>query len=196
MRQAAQTLALLVMACVAGAGCGGTERKPVSEEPVVTTTWGHRDLQMAAEKLAASLAQSAPARAHATPPVVYFARVVNKTDQHIDMKNITDRIRVILMRQGGLRFTASTEAQDEIVSQLRFQTGALVDPATAKRIGRQIGADYFLFGELTAMTEKEGRTRGVYYKLTLNLVNIETGIIEWSDDADFQKVHTRGILGL
>jgi hypothetical protein len=188
-------MAVAAVAMAVLAGCAWTERYPGEDEPVVTTDWGHRDLQMAAEVLANSVAQSGPARSAAIRPVVYFARVVNKTDQHIDTKNLTDRARVLMMKRNIFRFSAVNEAQDEMVEQLRFQRGPLVDPATRKELGRQVGADYFLFGELTSMTEKAAMQKGVYYKITLSLVNIETGIIEWSDDAEFQKVRTRGLFG-
>jgi PBP1b-binding outer membrane lipoprotein LpoB len=35
----------------------------------------------------------------------------------------------------------------------------------------------------------------VYYKFTLNLVDVETGIIEWSDEKEIRKQANRAIFG-
>ncbi len=191
----ARYLLIVALVVVLAPGCGSVTRPPVDEEPVLQTGWGHKDLLGAADALATSFAKWGAAQQWDKKPVVYFHRVGNKTDQHIDTKSITDKIRVILFKKGIVRFTASNEVQDEIVRQLRFQNGALVNPATAAQIGKQIGADYFLFGELTSITEKARRKKGVYYNMIVNLVNVETAVVEWLDEAEFQKVRTRGIFG-
>ena len=61
--------------------------------------------------------------------------------------------------------------------------------------GRQVGADYFLFGEITSIKKAAGRVQDVYYKFTLNLVNIESGLIEWAEEKEIRKQAKKPLIG-
>jgi PBP1b-binding outer membrane lipoprotein LpoB len=71
----------------------------------------------------------------------------------------------------------------------------MVDPKTAKSIGKLVGADYFLYGELASIKKSAGRVQDVYFKFTLNLVNIKTGLIEWADEKEIRKQAKKPLLG-
>jgi len=129
-------------------------------------------------------------------PVFYIQTVRNRTDEHIDTRAVTDKIRVTLLKSGKVRFTAVSDVKDEIVNQLEFQTSSgMVDPATAKAMGRLVGADYFLYGELASIRKSAGRVKDVYYKFTLNLVNISNGLIEWADEKEIRKQAKKPLFG-
>ncbi len=70
----------------------------------------------------------------------------------------------------------------------------MVNPRTRKKLGRQIGADYMIYGEITSIIKKVGRKRDIYYKITLKLADIETGIIEWMDEKEIRKQAQKGII--
>lgn len=161
----------------------------------VTVDFGSTDLQLVAEKMVSSLLAS-PVLSSGTKPVFYIHTVRNKTDEHIDTSAVTDKIRVTLLKSGKVRFTAVPEVKDEIIGQLEFQAGSgMVDPATAKSVGRLVGADYFLYGELTSIRKSAGRVKDVYYKFTLNLVNVGNGLIEWADEKEIRKQAKKPLLG-
>lgn len=161
----------------------------------VTEEFGSTDLQIIAEKMVNSLLAT-PVLSSGQRPVLYVHRVKNKTDEHIDTKSITDKIRVTLLKSGRVRFTAVNEVNDEMIKQLEYQTSSgMVDPTTAKTMGHQIGADYFLFGEITSIKKAAGRVKDVYFKFTLNLVNIQTGLIEWADEKEIRKQAKKPLLG-
>jgi PBP1b-binding outer membrane lipoprotein LpoB len=44
--------------------------------------------------------------------------------------------------------------------------------------------------------KRAGRRTDVYYKITLNLVDVQTAIIEWADEKEIRKTEKRPILGL
>lgn len=180
------------------AGCATTpEVSYGSPEQVETLSvdFGSTDLQMIAEKMVNSLLAS-PVVSSGKRPVFYIQTVRNKTDEHIDTKAVTDKIRVTLLKSGKVRFTAVPEVKDEIISQLEFQASSgMVDPATAKSVGKLIGADYFLYGELGSIRKSAGRVKDVYYKFTLNLVNVTTGLIEWADEKEIRKQAKKPLLG-
>jgi len=122
--------------------------------------------------------------------------VKNKTLEHIDTKTISDKIRTALVRTGMVRFTAVSDANKEMLENLEYQAGSgVVSKKTAKGVGKQIGADYLLYGEIDSIVKQAGRTTDVYYKLTLNLVDVESGIIEWSDEKEIRKQGNRSLFG-
>jgi uncharacterized protein (TIGR02722 family) len=161
----------------------------------LTPEFGSTDLQMIAGKMVDSLLAT-PILQSGQRPVVYVHKVKNKTDEHLDTVSITDKIKVALIKSGKVKFSAVSEANDEILKQLEYQTSSgVVDPKTAKTFGSQIGADYFLYGEITSIKKKEGKTENFYYKMTMNLVNIKTGIIEWADEKEISKQAKKPIIG-
>jgi hypothetical protein len=179
-------------------GCAGTPDVSYGspdQVETVTTDFGSTDLQMIAEKMVNSLLAS-PIISDGRQPVFYVQTVRNKTDEHIDTTAVTDKIRVTLLKSGRVKFTAIADVSDELVNQLEFQASSgMVDPATAKSIGKLVGADYFLYGELTSIRKSAGRVKDVYYKFTLNLVNIQNGLIEWADEKEIRKQAKKPLLG-
>jgi penicillin-binding protein activator len=161
----------------------------------VTTEFGSTDLQMIAEKMVNSLLAT-PVIQSGKRPVIYVHKVQNRTDEHIDTLSITDKIKVTLLKSGMIRFSAVGEANDEILKQLEYQArSGVVDPVTAKNFGHQVGADYFLYGEIASIKKRSGRVEDVYYKFTLNLVNITSGLIEWADEKEIRKQAKKPLIG-
>jgi len=191
------TLAATCLLAMLIAGCAGSQVQYGDAGAVETLTidFGSTDLQIIADQMVDSLLAS-PVLANGERPVLYVHNVRNKTDEHVDTKNITDKIRTAILRSGLVRVTAAMEVGNELVSQLEHQVDSgLVRPDTAKQFGNQIGADYFLFGELTNIRKNTKRAEDVYMKFTLNLVDIESGLIEWADEREIRKTDKRRTFG-
>jgi penicillin-binding protein activator len=185
-------LSMLVVGC---ATTPSVQYGSPEQVETVTTEFGSTDLQMIAEKMVDSLLAT-PLLQSGKRPVFYVHNVQNRTDEHIDTKSITDKIKVTLLKSGLVRFSAVSEVNDEILKQLEYQTRAgVVDPKTAKNFGQQVGADYFLYGEISSIKKRAGRVEDVYYKITLNLVNISTGLIEWADEKEIRKEAKKPLMG-
>jgi len=177
------------------AGCAGNvEYGDAGAVETVTVDFGSTDLQLIAEKMVGSLLAS-PTLQGGEPPVLQMSRFRNKTDEHIDTKAITDKIRTALVQSGKVRFTAA-EVRDEIVDELEYQQkSGYVSEETRKRIGNMIGADYLLTGEMTSIRKRSGRKTDLYFLVTLNLVDLRTALIAWSEQKEIRKEATRPLLG-
>ena len=188
----------IALVIILSSGCASTPNvsygNPEQVE-TVTADFGSTDLQMIAEKMVNSLLAT-PLLQSGKRPVMYVSSVKNKTDEHIDTKSITDKIKVTLLKSGRVQFSAVSEANDEIIKQLEYQNLTdYVDPSTRKNLGKQVGADYFLYGEITSIKKRAGKVEDVYFKITLNLVNISTGLLEWADEKEIRKSAKRPLLG-
>ena len=179
---------MMVVCLLAGLfGCG-TKVEYGNPEAVETLTpaFGSTDLQMIAEKMVRSLL-AAPVIQEGHKPVILVSTVTNKTDEHIDTQAITDKIRTTLLQSGKVRFVAG-EVRQEIIDELEYQArSGFVNPETRKELGKQVGADYLLTGDISAIKKERGGTKDYYYKITLNLDDLETGLIAWADEEEIRK---------
>jgi uncharacterized protein (TIGR02722 family) len=168
-----------------------------SKAETVNANFGSTDLQMIAETMVGSLLESdkiEPDPAEPTKaPLVAVDRIVNNTSEHIDTKSITDKIRTSLIKSGKIRFSASMEASATLQAQYK-QQAVFADGATAKTAGKQAGAKYLLRGDISSIVKTQGRTKDVYYKLTLNLVDLESGVIDWADEKEIRKESVRKLI--
>ncbi len=185
---------VLVLACCT-CGCRSKVRYgDATAVETVTEDFGSTDLQMIAKKMVDSLLTS-PAIRQSHRPVLLVSSIKNKTAEHIDTKAITDKIRTTLIQSGKVQFTAA-ETRPEIADELAYQRDSgYVDQATRKEAGRQVGADFLLTGEITSITKERDRLKDVYYKITMNLVNLETGLIDWAEEKEIRKDRKRPLVG-
>jgi hypothetical protein len=179
-------------------GCAGTvQYGDAGSAKPITTDFGSSDLQQIAESMVDSLLTFPPMveLTAKNRPVISVDRVKNKTMQHIDTESITDSIRARLIKSGKFRFidrTTDEAAIDEIRTQ---QEGELVAKQNAMEFNQQLGAEYLLTANFSEIQQKAGSVTDVYYKFTMNLKNLKTGILEWSDEKEIRKVFKKSLFG-
>lgn len=183
--------------------CGSTGSTKVSYvEPdatpnVITMTFQTKDLQLLAQKMVQSLLE--------TPifgterPLIRISRVKNKTDEHINTKAVTDKIRTQLIKSGKIRFLQDVSEKAQFESVLEEQEFARSEFAKKggrnARSGQMLAAKFHMFGEIISMREREGRHRELYFKFTLSLQNTETGVLEWADEKEIKKAGKQSAFG-
>ena len=168
----------------------------MAEDRLLDDKFNESDMRQISDTMIRSLVESPVVREAKKAPVVLVTLVKNRTEEHIDMKSMTDKIRVALVKSGKFRFTEK-EVREEIAGELDYQgQSGYVDPATARQKGKQIGANYFLTGEITSRIQEVGDKKYVYYKCTFNLVNIQTGILDWTDERELRKYYQKRSVGL
>ncbi|MFV1873782.1 MAG: penicillin-binding protein activator LpoB [Oleiphilus sp.] len=158
---------------------------------VETTTmgFGSTDLQSIAAKLVDDLISFPPIVQVTSQrrPVVFVDKIKNKTTEHIDTESITDTIQTKLLQSGKFRFVDMT-AVKAVQEQMQFQMDSgMVDPGKAVAFGKQTGAEFMLYGNMSSIVKRNSDAKDVYYKFTLKLVNLETGIMEWAGEKEIRK---------
>ena len=191
---------LIVTAVTVLCGCGGMKVQygDATAASAVSTDFGSSDLQQISAAMVDSLLTFPPIVEVTSKrrPVLVVDRIKNKTRQHIDTEGITDSIRSKLIKSGKFRFldrTTDDAAIDEIRTQ---QESGLTEKRSAVHFGKQLGSEYILTGSIMDIPQSSGRTKDVYYKFTLSLKNLTTGILEWSDEKEIRKVGERPLFGM
>lgn len=120
------------------------------------------------------------------PPVVIVERVTNRTEEHIDTKSMTDKIRHALIDSGKVRFV-DKEARATLDEEYDYHAKGNVAGPTAKKRGGQIGADYILNGSIATNVQQVGGDKFIYYKLSVNLTNLEASTIDCTAEKELRK---------
>ena len=182
------------------AGCAQKSVVRYGDATAVETTdinFGSTDLQKVAGEMTDSLLLS-PVVGTLTQnkrPVMFVERIKNKTSEHIDTESITDSISTKLLRSGKFRFVdmARVEAARE---QIKFQQdGGMVDANQSVQFGKQIGAEYMLYGNLSSIVKSNKDKSDVYYKFTIRLMDLESGLVEWADESEIRKTKAKESVG-
>ena len=182
----------VALAAAALAGCAEKTRYGDARGvETVTNQFGSTDLQMMAESMARSMNQ-APVIAAANLPVVTVQEVRNKTSEYIDTRAITDSIRAELQKSGKVRFAVDAAAMQQQVEELERQQSELYDREQAAEMGRMVGSQYRMEGNVVSIVKQAEDIRDVYYKFNLQLWNVRNGLLEWSDEKEIRKTTTKG----
>lgn len=180
-------------------GCAGTRVQYGDAQALtaVSTDFGSSDLQQIATSLVESMLTFPPVVEETIRrrPVLVIDRVKNKTMQHVDTEAITDSIRARLLKSGKFRFIDRTTDPQSIAEVQYQQESGLVRKGGAVKFGQQIAPEYILTANFTEVEQRNRDVRDVYYKFTMNLKNLSTGILEWSDEKEIRKVATRSTFG-
>ncbi|WP_283130586.1 penicillin-binding protein activator LpoB [Enterovibrio norvegicus] len=190
-------IALMSVALIMG-GCSQKVSYGDAQEVETTTIeFGSTDLQKIAVDMTDSMLSSGAISAitRNDRPIVFVESIKNKTAEHIDTESITDSISTRMLKSGKFRFVDMTRV-DAVRDQLDFQNNdALVNPGTAIQFGKMVGAQYMLYGNLSSINKRAGSDEDVYYKMTMRLMDLETGLIEWADETEIRKKHSKSVLG-
>jgi uncharacterized protein (TIGR02722 family) len=173
----------------------GDYSKNVDDTNLLTDKWSESDMQNAVRDLVASAVQHPAIASAARPPIVMVTRLQNKTDEHIDTQSITDMMTVDLMKTGKVTFVDKA-ARDDMSEEYDYQNSGNVSRETQKSKGGQVGADFIMNGRLDSIVQEAGRDKTVYYKLTMNLTNLKTGLIVWTDHKELRKQFRKQRVGM
>lgn len=159
----------------------------------LTNEFGSTDLQTIAESMSSSLLQS-PILAAKSRPLVTVAEVKNRTSEYIDTKSITDSIRSRILKSGLVRFAVDTSAMQTQVDELtrQNQTG-LYKKSKSKKLGNMEGADFRIEGTITSIVKRADDVKDVYYKFSLQLIDNESGVMEWADEKEIRKTSNKSM---
>ena len=96
-----------------------------------------------------------------------------------------DMVKIELINSGKVQFV-DKEARGDIADEYEYQKDN-ASAETAKEKGNQTGADLILNGRLDSIVQQIGSDKSVYYKVTLNLTNLKSGLIVWGGQKQLRK---------
>jgi uncharacterized protein (TIGR02722 family) len=107
-------------------------------------------------------------------PKVFIAEVQNQTSEaYFPIGDLNDELLNELSMSGEFELV-DNQAREKILGEITYQNDGMVDPATAKKIGKQTGADIMIFGNVYMKPEKRSGKTIKEYSVNIRMTNIET----------------------
>lgn len=107
-------------------------------------------------------------------PKVFVADVQNQTSEaYFPIGDLNDELLNELSMSGEFELV-DNQAREKILKEVTYQNDGMVDPATAKKIGKQTGADIMIFGNVYMKPEKRDGKTIKEYSVNIRMTNIET----------------------
>ncbi|WP_420578371.1 penicillin-binding protein activator LpoB [Ekhidna sp.] len=119
-------------------------------------------------------------------PVVIVGYVQNKSTEHIESETFIKDIEREFVNSGFVRVVSNAEFREKLREE-RAEQGEFASPETQAQWGKELGADFMMFGVITAVTDSYKREKVVNYKVNLELTNIETNEKVWIGDKEIKK---------
>jgi uncharacterized protein (TIGR02722 family) len=122
---------------------------------------------------------------------VVFANIRNQTSEYLNTGTLSDKMRTTLFESGKVRLVNESR-RDDLLKEQNYQAEHATND-TAVKIGRQLGARYLVSGTISGMRSQSpdqvriSRKHTAYYKLTVEVTDLETGLLAWTDDAEFAR---------
>ena len=127
-------------------------------------------------------------------PAVIVGNFRNRTLEHIPVSTFIGDLERAMINSGAVRMVASAaeraEIRDERTDQ---QENARAD--TRARMAQELGANYILQGEITAIEDQEGREKVVFYQIDATLTDLESNVRVWAGQHKIKKYIERARVG-
>ena len=127
----------------------------------------------------------------------YHQRLHQREDFEAILKTkaITNKIRVKLQKSNAVRFMSDAEDEVGALSEIQRQGQSPRYKKTPKnqKLGKAEGASYRLFGEITSIVKRAGDIMNVDYTLTLQVEDLATSEIVWTDEKEIRKTSERSM---
>jgi len=183
-------------------GCSAFRQSVGDQDPTgastLTARFDQRDLIEMANQLKDDILNH-PFPREGENPIIAPLGIQNNTRTHLDVDALEKTLVTELLNTGKMRFV-NTNRRDDLMREQGFQLANATEETRA-RIGRQLGAAYMLTGSITEIAQASGRQvraskqQDIYYQLTVEVTDLETGLIVLRKQRDRLRRQSRPLFG-
>lgn len=182
-------LLFLLGGCVSNRVVTRVDNKEVID---LSGRWNDTDSRLVAESMVKELLGGRwlpvfETRHNQTRPVLIVGTVMNKSHEHIDAGTFIKDIEKAIINNGSVRLVQAGEKREELRNEREQQNQGYVSPETAKKWGRELGADFMLQGTINSIVDSYKKNKVVYYQVNLELTDLETNEVVWMGDQKIKK---------
>ena len=119
-------------------------------------------------------------------PVIIVGFVRNKSAEHIEPDVFIKDIEREFINTGLVRVVSNQEFREKLREE-RAEQGDFASPETQASWGKELGADFMMFGVINSVIDSYKKEKIVNYKVNLELTSIETNEKVWLGDKEIKK---------
>lgn len=122
-------------------------------------------------------------------PTIVVGDIKNKSFEHIEADTFIKDIERQLVNQGSVRLIANSTFREKLRDERSSQSGNSTTESQ-KKFGRELGADYMMFGIINTIVDASADAKVIFYQVNLELVDLETGEVVWIGEKKIKKIRS------
>lgn len=191
MRNVFRTVSLLVILTVFTLGCDSVSRISSSQTTDLSGRWNDTDSRLVAEEMTKDVINrpwlEKFARTHEKKkPVVIVGVILNKSHEHIEPETFIKDIEREVINTGTVRIVENGIFREKLREE-RIEQQSAASPETQKKLGRELGADFMMFGTINTIVDTKKKNKVVFYQIDLQLSDLETNEVVWVGSKKIKK---------
>jgi len=184
----------LSVSILTGCATRKVERVDTKEAIDLSGRWNDTDSRMVAEEMVNQVLGGAWISNHqeknnGKKPVVVVGLIYNKSHEHINAETFVKDVERAFINSGRVRLVQAGDKREELRRERAAQQ-EFASMETAKNWGKELGADFMMNGDINSIVDTYKKERVNFYKVNLELSNLETNEIVWIGDKEIKKYIT------
>jgi len=184
----------LGLSLLSGCATHKVERVDTKEAIDLSGRWNDTDSRLVAEEMVNQVLGGAWISNHqednsGQKPVVVVGLVYNKSHEHISAETFIKDVERAFINSGRVRLVQAGDKREELRRERAAQQ-EFASMETAKSWGKELGADFMMNGDINSIVDTHKKERVNFYKVNLELSNLETNEIVWIGDKEIKKYIT------
>lgn len=196
---------ILIFTLILSTACGSFKAQRVdsqtSDEKALTITdqWVQRDTENVIKEVMKEMNEHKGLRKYmienAKNLKLFIGEVQNLTaESYFPINDINDELLNEISKAG--EFTLiDAAAREAILKEITYQNDGMVDPKTAKKVGKQTGADLMIFGNIHMKPESRDGKTIKQYALNIRITDIEKGVEVFRSRTKLSKFSEQNKIG-
>ena len=175
-------------------GCDSTKkvvRTDATSQTDLSGRWNETDSRLVAQEMVTDglsrnwLLEFVEAKSK--KPIIIVGTIKNKTSEHISAETFISDIEREFINSGKVKVVQGGKDREELRDERADQNGNSTTD-TAKKWGREKGADFILQGTINSITDSNSKMKTVFYQVDLYLSDLESNEKVWIGDKKIKKV--------
>jgi len=174
-------------------GCATRNVQRVETDQVIDLSgrWNDTDSRLVAEEMVKQVLEgpwiSDYTGTHdGKKPVVIVGMVYNKSHEHINSDTFVKDVERAFINSGKVRLVQAGDKREELRRERAAQQ-EFASLETAKKWGKELGADFMLNGDINSIVDVYKQKSVVFYQVNLELTDLETNEVVWIGDKKLKK---------
>lgn len=192
-------LSILLIAAFSLTSCGGKKvtRIETTETRDLSGRWNDTDSRMVSEEVIKDALNHPWLPGFVTKksknPTIIVGAMRNLSMEHIATGTFVKDVERAFINSGRVTVVATALERGEMREERR-EMKENADPETVKKMGKELGADYMLTGEINAIEDREKKESVMFYQVDLTLTDLESNAKVWMGGTKIKKYIDRRTL--
>jgi uncharacterized protein (TIGR02722 family) len=187
---AAAVIAVSLAVLAACSSAPVVSREDVDADIDLSGYWNDSDSRRVAQEMIGDAASRPWAEEFAASrgrkPTVIVGGVRNLSHEHLNTRTFVKDLELEWVQTGRVRLVASRDERDGVREEREDQSRH-ASLETAKSMGRELGADFMLLGQIDSILDSADGESVRFYQVELELIDIETNEKAWIGQQKLKK---------